>query len=228
MMGSVVMQIFGLTVARTGLGEDDARRHGFDPVTALVPSLDAAHYMPTARRILVKMIADRRSGRILGAQGVGEGRLAKRIDSVATAIAAGMSVDEFAHLDLAFAPPVSIPIDGLVAAANVIRNKRSGLVEGIGSKELKARLAGENPPLLLDVRLPSGHDRRRLAGSVNIPLGSLRGRWHELPRDREIVVVSRTGLKSYEATLILRDAGFERPIILDGGLESWPYELEQL
>lgn len=227
-LGSVVMQLFGLHVARTGLGEEQAREKGFEPVTALVPSLDAAHYMPTARNILVKLIADRKSGRILGAQGIGEGRLAKRIDTVAAAIAAGMSVDDFAALDLGFAPPVSIPMDSLVAAANVIRNKRAGLLEGIGSKELKARLAEEDPPLLVDVRLPSGHDRRRLRGSVNIPLGSLRGRLHELPRDREIVVVSRTGLKSYEAALILRDAGFERPIILDGGLESWPYEVEQL
>lgn len=227
-LGSVVMQLFGMTVARTGFGERRARAEGFDPVVAIVPSLDAAHYMPTAKPILVKLIADRATGRLLGAQGIGEGRLAKRIDVVAAALASGMDVDRFSVLDLGFAPPVSIAMDALLAAANVIRNKRAGLVEGIGSADLVHRLAEPSPPLVVDVRMASGHGQRRLAGSVNIPLGSLRGRLHELPRDREIVIVSRTGLKSYEAALILKAAGFPTPIMLDGGLECWPYDLEHL
>jgi NADPH-dependent 2,4-dienoyl-CoA reductase/sulfur reductase-like enzyme/rhodanese-related sulfurtransferase/nitrogen-specific signal transduction histidine kinase len=227
-LGSVVMQMFGLTVARTGFGERRARREGFDPVVAMVPSLDAAHYMPTAKPILVKLLADRETGRLLGAQGIGEGRLAKRIDVVAAALASGLDVDRFSRLDVGFAPPVSIAMDALLAAANVIRNKRAGLVEGIRSAELARRLKGDDPPLVVDVRLPSGHGQRRLAGSINIPLGSLRGRLHELPRDRKIVIVSRTGLKSYEAALILKAAGFPTPTILDGGLESWPFELETL
>jgi rhodanese-related sulfurtransferase len=226
MLGSVVMQLFGVTVARTGLGEHRAREEGYDPVAALVPSMDAAHYMPTAKSLLIKLVADRKTGRLLGAQGIGEGRLAKRIDIVATALAAGLDVDRFSVVDVGFAPPVSIPMDSLLAAANVIRNKRAGLVEGIGSAELKRRLESESPPLVIDVRLPYGHGQRRLAKSVNIPLGALRGRLHELPRDRDIVIVSRTGLKSYESALILKEAGLGTPTILDGGLEAWPYDLE--
>lgn len=226
-VGSTVVKIFDQTVARTGMGERQAREAGFDPVTALVPSLDCAHYIPTAKPILLKLIADRKTRRVLGAQGLGEGRLAKRIDIVATALSAGMTVDQLAKLDLCFAPPYALAIDSLLAAANIIRNKLEGLVEGIPAAQLRERREGEAPPFLLDVRLPSGFESMRMAGSVNIPLGSLRGRLHELPSGVEIVVLSRTGLKSYEAALILHDRGFEAVWMLDGGLESWPYELER-
>lgn len=227
-VGSTVLKIFDLTVARTGLGEAAARQEGFDPVVAIAPSLDCAHYLPTARPILLKMIADRASGRILGMQGIGEGRLDKRIDIAAAAITLGADVDRFASLDLVFAPPYGLAMDSLLAAANIIRNKLAGLVVGLPAVELQGRLGGAGAPFLLDVRLPGAHAEARLPGSVNVPLGSLRGRLHQLPRDREIVVVSRTGTKSYEATLILREHGYERVVMLDGGLEAWPFGLERL
>jgi NADPH-dependent 2,4-dienoyl-CoA reductase/sulfur reductase-like enzyme/rhodanese-related sulfurtransferase len=226
-VGSTVLKIFGMTVARTGLGEDAARQAGFDPVIGLSPSLDCAHYLPTARPITLKMIADRTTGRILGMQGIGEGRLDKRVDIVATAITAGLDVDRFATLDMCFAPPYGLAMDSLLAVANIIRNKRAGIVTGIAALELRRRLGEPEPPFVLDVRLPGGHAEARLPGSVNVPLGSLRGRLHQVPKDREVVVVSRTGTKSYEATLILRDHGFERVAMLDGGLEAWPYDLER-
>ncbi len=227
-VNSTVLKIFDWTVARTGLDEGQARRAGFDPVVSLIPSLDSAHYIPTSRPILLKMVADRRSGRLLGAQGVGEGKIDKRIDIVATALTTGMTVDEFSHLDFGFAPPYGLAMDSLHAAANVIRNKRDGLFEGIPAAELQQKLLGDEPPFLLDVRAPAVYEDLRLAGSVNIPLGSLRGRLHEVPRGRELAVISRTGLKSYEAALILHDRGYESARVLDGGLEAWPYEIERL
>ncbi len=226
-VGSTVIKIFDYTVARTGLDEKHAREAGFDPVTCLIPSLDRAHYIPTAKTILVKMIADRKSGRLLGAQGIGEGQVAKRIDMVATALSVGMKVEAFSKLDFCFAPPYALAMDSLLAAANVIRNKCAGVFEGISSAELREQLVSDAPPFLLDVRLPAAQGEFLLAGCVNIPLGALRGRLHELPREREIVVVSRTGLKSYEASLILREEGLSRVRVLDGGLEAWPYELER-
>ena len=227
-VGSTVLRIFDMTVARTGLGEDAARGAGFDPVVSLAPSLDCAHYLPTARPILLKMIVDRGTGRILGMQGIGEGRLEKRIDIAATAITLGADVDRFATLDLVFAPPFGLAMDSLLAAANIIRNKLHGIVDGIPSRELVRRLDGDDPPVVLDVRLPGAHGESRLPGSVNIPLGSLRGRLHQVPRDRDVVVVSRTGTKSYEAVLILRERGYDRVVMLDGGLEAWPYGLERV
>ena len=227
-VGSTVIKIFDQTVARTGLGQSQARQAGFDPVTAIVPSLDCAHYIPTARPILLKVIVDRASRRVLGVQGIGEGEVAKRVDVAAVALSAGMSIDQLSRLDLCFAPPYALAIDSLLAAGNIIRNKLDGLFTGVSADELRRRLDSADPPFLLDVRLPSAFDAGRLAGSVNIPLGSLRGRLHELPTDRPIVLVSRTGLKSYEAALILADRGFAEVSMLDGGLEAWPWAIENL
>ncbi len=95
-------------------------------------------------------------------------------------------------------------------------------------RELRQRQDTDSPPFLLDVRLPGTFGEVRLKGSSNLPLGSLRGRLHQVPRDREIVVVSRTGTKSYEAALILREHGYAKVAMLDGGLEAWPYGLERL
>ncbi len=227
-VGSTVIKIFDYTIARTGLDETQAREAGYDPVFSLIPSLDCAHYIPTARPILIKMIADRSSGKLLGAQGIGVGKIAKRIDIVATALTAGLDLEAFSKLDLGFAPPYSLALDSLLAAANVIRNKIDGLFEGVPADLLFEELASDEPPCLLDVRLASGQGELRISGSMNIPLGSLRGRLHEIPRERPIVVVSRTGLKSYEACLILRSKGFENTRALDGGLEAWPYDTERL
>jgi NADPH-dependent 2,4-dienoyl-CoA reductase/sulfur reductase-like enzyme/rhodanese-related sulfurtransferase/nitrogen-specific signal transduction histidine kinase len=226
-VGSIVMKVFDYTVGRTGFGEQEARELGYDPVVALVPSLDSAHYIPTAKPLLLKLVADRSSRLLLGAQGVGEGRIAKRLDIVATALSAGMTVDQFSLLDLGFAPPFGLALDSLLAAANVIRNKLDGLFVGVSSAELREQLGGADAPLVVDVRLPAAFGEARLENAVNLPLNSLRGRLHELPRDRDIVIVSRTGLKSYEAALILADRGFARVAILDGGLASWPYALDR-
>ncbi len=224
-VGSTVIKIFDLTVAKAGLGEADAEAAGFDPVVALAPSLDCAHYLPTAKPILIKLIADRASGRVLGAQGVGEGLVDKRIDTAAAAIALGADVGRLSLLDLPYAPPYGLGIDSLLVAANIIRNKIDGTLKGISSRQLLRKQGSEDEPVIIDVRLPRAFREFHMDGSVNIPLGSLRGRVHQVPRDRELVIVSRTGLKSYEAYLILKNQGFAEVSILDGGLEGWPYEL---
>ncbi len=224
-VGSTVIKIFDLTVAKAGFGEADAEAAGFDPVVALAPSLDCAHYLPTAKPILIKLIADRASGRVLGAQGVGEGLVDKRIDTAAAAIALGADVERLSLLDLPYAPPYGLGIDSLLVAANIIRNKIDGILKGISSRQLLRRLGSDDKPVIIDVRLPRAFREFHMDGSLNIPLGSLRGRVHQVPRDREVVIVSRTGLKSYEAYLILKNQGFDRVSILDGGLEGWPYDL---
>jgi NADPH-dependent 2,4-dienoyl-CoA reductase/sulfur reductase-like enzyme/signal transduction histidine kinase/rhodanese-related sulfurtransferase len=227
-VGSMVLGVFDWTVATTGLSSDEAARAGFDPVTALIPSPDRAHYLPTARPIFLKLVADRQSRRVLGLQGVGPGEVAKRIDIVATAISAGMDLEAMSHLDLAYAPPYSLALDNVITAANVLQNQLDGLFEGITSMELQARLQEPDPPILLDVRLPSEFGSVRLPESLHIPLGALRGRLHEIPDDREIVTIGKLGLRAYEAALALRHHGHQRVRVLEGGLDAWPFALEQL
>jgi NADPH-dependent 2,4-dienoyl-CoA reductase/sulfur reductase-like enzyme/rhodanese-related sulfurtransferase len=226
--GTTVVRLFDWTVARTGLTERGAKEAGFEPLSVLTPGPDRAHFIPTARNFVLKLVVDRNSGRVLGAQGVGPGEVAKRIDVVATALATGMDVDGLARLHLAYAPSYSMVIDNVIAAANVLRDKRDGRLQGISPVGLRQRMLAGNTPLLLDVRQPMEYAEVRLRGSRHIPLGSLRGRLNELPRDETIVVVCSIGLRSYEASLILKANGFEDVWVLDGGLQSWPYPVERL
>jgi rhodanese-related sulfurtransferase len=226
--GSMVLKVFDWTVGTTGLSAADARAAGFDPVTALIPGPDRAHYLPTARPILLKLVADRATRRVLGLQAIGPGEVAKRIDIAATAITAGLDLHGLSQLDLCYAPPYSLALDNVITASHVLQNKLDGLFDGISAHELRDALAGDDPPILLDVRLPAEHGTTRLAGSMHIPLGALRGRLHELPTDRAIVTIGKIGLRSYEAALVLRRHGFTRVRVLDGGLDAWPFPLEQL
>ncbi|MFH1743119.1 MAG: FAD-dependent oxidoreductase [bacterium] len=221
-LGSAVCKVFDYAVARTGLSENEARRAGFDVVTALAPSPDRAHYMPTAKLLMLKLIADRKSGRLLGAQATGPGEAAKRIDVAATAITAGMTVNQVSKLDLSYAPPYAPAMDNLITASDVIRNKLTGFMVGISPMDLKKKPEGSY--FFLDVRSPAEVAEVRLSGSVNIPLGALRNRLDEVPRDKEIVAFCKISLRGYEAALILKANGFSNVKVLDGGVVMWPYE----
>lgn len=226
-LGSAVCKVFDFCVARTGLSECAARSLGMDVVTALAPGPDKAHYMPQAKPLMMKLVADGKTGRLLGVQATGPGEGAKRIDVAAAAITAGMTVDDVANLDLSYAPPYAPAMDNLITAANVARNKRAGFMIGISAQDVKAKLDRGDDFLFLDVRSPKEHAEVRLRKSVLIPLGALRGRLAELPKDKEIVAFCQVSLRGYEASLILRAAGFKDVKVMDGGLAMWPYEKER-
>lgn len=223
-LASCICKVFDYCVARTGLTETDARAAGYDVESVLVPSLDREHFMPGARMMMLKLVFDTQSRRVLGAQCLGSGRSDKRIDVVATAISAGMTVDRISTLDMCYAPPYSLAMDGLITAANVAKNKLDGVLRSISPEALHERLVRKEKLLVLDVSSPREHEEERIAGSMLIPLGSLRGRVGELPRDRPIVTYCRVSLRGYEASLILQAAGFSDVRMLDGGLTMWPYD----
>ncbi len=222
-LGSTVCKVFDYCVGRTGLTEAQACRAGFDPVTVLTPAPDRAHYMPDARMLLLKLVVDRPTRRLLGAQAVGPGAGDKRIDVAAMAISAGMTVDELANADLCYAPPYSPALDNILTAANVARNKLDGHLRGITPAQLKRLIDEGVDVLLIDIRTPAEYERVRLPGAKLVPLGTLRGRLRELPRDRLIVPVGQISLRGYEAALVLAASGFEHVRVLDGGVEMWPY-----
>lgn len=220
--GSTVCRIFGNTIALTGLTEKRARQAGFDAVSVLVPGPDREHFVPGARLLLMKIVVDRRTRRLLGVQTTGCGG-DKRIDVAATAIAAGMTVEQVANLDLCYAPPFGPVIDNLIMAANVARNKLDGRLESLGPLELKAMLDRGDDCVILDVRTPTEYDHRRLGETVFIPLASLRSRWIELDDRRPIIAVCNYSLRAYEAAITLRTKGFRNVKVLEGGLEMWPF-----
>lgn len=223
-LGSTVCKVFDFCVARTGLTESAARQSGLPVTTVIVPDSDRAHYMPGAKTIILKLVVDTKSRKLLGAQAVGPGNGDKRMDVAAMAITAGMTVDQLAKADLCYAPPYSPALDNIITAANVARNKLDGQVAGITPVEVKNRLDAKENFILLDVRSPAEHQQERLPGSILIPLGALRSRLNELPKDAEIVAFCKVSLRGYEAARILSGAGYKRVRVLDGGVTAWPFE----
>lgn len=220
--GTTACRIFGNTIALTGLTEQRAMQAGFEAVSVLVPGPDREHFVPGSSRLFLKMVVDRKTRRLLGVQATGCGG-DKRIDVAATAIAAKMTVDQIAHLDLCYAPPFGPVIDNLIMAANVARNKLDGLLDSISPLAFKQMLTSGEDLVVLDVRTPAEYDQVQLGETVYIPLASLRSRYRELDRDRLIVAVCNYSLRAYEAAIILKERGFKKIKVLEGGLEMWPF-----
>ena len=224
-LGSTVCKVFDYTVARTGAGEEEARAAGFDVVTCLNPAPDKAHYYPLAKPLMLKLIADRKTRRLLGAQATGPGEASKRIDVAATAITAGLTVDQVAKLDLAYAPPFSPAMDNLIVAADILRNKMDQQLQSLTPIQVKQMLEAGEDIFLLDNRSPTEYEQTHIEHATLIPLGALRERAHEVPRDKPVVAFCKSSLRAYEAARILHGLGHENVKVLDGGVVMWPYEV---
>ena len=226
-VGTAVAKHCDFNIGSAGLTESKARDLGYNVVTTLAPAPDHAHYYPGAKVILIKLVADADTRKLLGVQVVGPGDSAKRIDVVATALCFGATVDDIADLDLGYAPPYSGAMDNIIHAANIIRNKLDGIVETISPIQVKAKIdAGENF-VLLDVRGPGEYKTMRIEDPRVrlIPLGKLRASLDDLPKDQEIIPFCKISLRGYEAACILKGAGFNNVRFMDGGVVAWPYEI---
>lgn len=223
-LGSTVCRVFDYCVGRTGLSESAARQLGYDVVCVLAPGPDRETFMPEAKMLFLKLVVDRQTRRLLGAQATGPGEGDKRIQIAAMAITAGMTVDQLANVDLCYAPSYSSAMDNIITAANVARNKLDGVMVGVSPIEVHRRMQEGEPFTFLDVRTPGEHEQLRLPRAKLIPLGSLRGRLGELPIDEPIITFGELSLRGYEAALILKTAGFKDVRVMDGGTAMWPYE----
>ncbi len=226
-LGTLLVKVFGLNVGRTGLSAEKARQSGFDPVSIFAPSPDRVHSMRDARPILTRLTIDRHSRKLLGAQIVGPGEVAKRIDVIATALSFDASIDQLAKIDLGYAPPFSAAMDPLHQAANALRNKLDGLADSLSPLQLKQQLDLGKKLLLLDVRSPDEYSEVRLPGAMLLPLGQLRAKVNELPKDTLIVPFCKISLRGYEAVRILHAAGYDKVAYLEGGVLGWPWQLER-
>ena len=227
-LGTAILRLFRTTAGRTGLSEEGARAAGFDPVGVTATNGDIPHFMPGSAPLVVRLLADRGTRRLLGAQIFGAGRADKRLDVLATACASGATVDVLADADLAYAPPFSSALDVVTHGANALRNKLDGRMDSCSPSELGQRL--EAGAVLLDVRSPGEQDQQgRLPfdGVVSIPLGQLAARAGELPRDREIVAFCKISVRGWDAAGILKGKGFSRVSVLEGGVVGWPYDLRR-
>ncbi|CUH97330.1 hypothetical protein P22_3457 [Propionispora sp. 2/2-37] len=228
-LNTVVVKLHDLTVGKTGLSERDAKQLGYEYITAMVAGPDKPHYMPGAKLITIKLIAEAKTGKVLGIQAVGEGEVAKRVDVVAAVLTLGGTIDDLFAIDLSYAPPYNSPIDNVAVAANAVMNKLAGKLKGISSLAAKEKMTAEQT-IFLDVRTPDECKQIRLADCPNIkyiPLGQLRSRLAELNKDDEIVAFCKISLRGYEAEGILEGAGFENVKVMEGGVVAWPFSYEK-
>ena len=225
--GATALKVFDWNVGRAGLSVEQAAALGVPVVSMTVAAPDKPHYYPGNKPIILKLVCEKANRRLIGIQGVGPGEVMKRVDVAITAMAGRMTVDEVAQLDLTYAPPYSEAMDVLIHGANALRNKMDGLLKGVTSTELQAsRQAGEDL-MLLDVRTPDEHHAGRIPGSTLIPLGALRARVGEVPKDKRVVAYCKTSLRAWEAQRILAGQGIHNVEILEGGFVAWPFEAEQ-
>lgn len=216
--GTAILRLFKLTAGCTGANEKSLRRAGI-PFQAihLHPGSHAGYY-PGAEPIALKVLFAPDSGKLLGAQAIGHDGVDKRIDVLATALKAGMTVHDLAQLELAYSPPYGSAKDPVDLAGMVAENVLAGDVAITQWDEVA--FLDSNRTLLLDVRRPEERRQGFIPGSTHIPLDELRQRLNELPRDREIIAYCQTGQRSYNAARILSQHGF-RARNLTGAYRTW-------
>lgn len=224
-LGTTVVKLFNMNAAKTGLSSQAAVDEGYEIETVLVPAHDRAHYYPGYRDIITKLIVDKQTHRILGAQIVGEGVVDKPIDIIVTAITFGAKVEDVAKLDLAYAPPFSMAMSSTIVAANVAVNKLTDRVKGISSVELQERL-GDDDTVIVDTRTEPEFIIAAIPGAINIPLDQLVSRADEIPKDKRIVLVCKVGRRAYSAYITMKKLGFQDVAILDGGMAAYPFKVE--
>lgn len=217
-LGSSVAKVFDLTVATTGNNEKVLKSIGANyKVLHIHPGAHAAYY-PGAFPMSLKLLFSPIEGKILGAQGVGFDGVDKRIDVIASAIKGNLTAIDLPDLELCYAPPYSSAKDPVNMAGYVAANIIEGLVETVQWHEIDEII--RNGGLLIDVREPFETELGAFENTINIPLGQLRKRLNEIPRDQEVYVYCQVGLRGYVACRILTQLGYTCKNI-DGGYKTY-------
>ena len=206
--GSSVLKVFDMTAALTGLNETQAAAAGFDADSVILSPMSHAGYYPGGRVMTMKVIFEKETYRLLGAQIVGFEGVDKRIDVLATAIRAGMKATELKDLELAYAPPYSSAKDPVNMAGFMVDNIARGLLRQWHLADADS-LPRDGSVTLLDTRTPGEYSAGHIEGFINIPVDDLRERLHELDRTKPVYVICQSGLRSYIACRILAGHGFD-------------------
>lgn len=205
--GSSVIKLFDMTAATTGINEKQAQKAGLAVDTVILSPMSHAGYYPGGKIMTMKVVFERESYRLLGAQIVGYDGVDKRIDVLSTAIHAGMKATDLKELDLAYAPPYSSAKDPVNMAGFMVDNISKGLKQWHLS-DLEGLLQNKGITLL-DTRTPKEFSQGHIEGFVNIPVDELRERIGEIPSGKPVYLICQSGLRSYIATRILKGLGFE-------------------
>ncbi len=207
-LGSSAIKLFDMTAASTGINERTAKAAGIDCGKVYLSPSSHAGYYPGARVMTMKVLFEKETFRLLGAQIVGYDGVDKRIDVLAAAIHAGMSALQLKDLDLAYAPPYSSAKDPVNMAGFMIENISRGYLKQFFWDELDT-LPTDGSALLLDTRTKEEFDGGHIDGFLNIPVDELRERLGELETGKPVYVICQSGLRSYIACRILMQHGFD-------------------
>ena len=206
--GSSVIKVFDMTAASTGVNETNAKKAGLDVDSVILSPMSHAGYYPGGKVMTMKVVFEKATYRLLGAQIVGYEGVDKRIDVLATAIRAGMKATELKDLDLAYAPPYSSAKDPVNMAGFMIENIAKGVLKQWHLADADT-LPRDGSVTLLDTRTVEEFAHGHIDGFTNIPVDELRERLGELDKSKPVYVICQSGLRSYIACRILAGNGFE-------------------
>lgn len=206
--GSSVIKVFDMTVASTGINEGQAKKAGIAFDKVILSPMSNAGYYPGGRVMTIKVIFEKQTEKILGAQIFGSDGVDKRIDVIATAMRGNIKAPELAELELAYAPPYSSAKDPVNMAGFMIENIITGKVKQFHYEDF-ANLPVDGSVFLLDSRTPYEYERGHSEGFVNIPVDDIRERLSEIPKNKPVYVMCQSGLRSYITCRILSGNGYD-------------------
>ena len=206
--GSSVIKVFDMTAATTGINEGSAKKAGLHVDKVILSPMSHAGYYPGGKMMTMKIIFEKETYRLLGAQIIGYEGVDKRIDVLATAIHAGLKGNQLKDLDLAYAPPYSSAKDPVNMAGFMIDNIARGQLKQWHLAD-EEKLPRDGSVILLDTRTAAEYNRGHVAGFRNIPVDELRERIGELEPGKPVYVICQSGLRSYIASRILAGSGYE-------------------
>jgi NADPH-dependent 2,4-dienoyl-CoA reductase/sulfur reductase-like enzyme/rhodanese-related sulfurtransferase len=209
-LGTAVVKLPELNVARTGLTEDTAKAEGYDAVSVVTVVDDKAHYYPGASTFFVKMIADRSTKKLLGLQAAGKGAVDKMADIAVTAISLNATLEDIKDLDLSYAPPFSTAIHPFSHTVNILLNKINGEINSITPREyMQGKAEGYK---IIDASISPG-----IAGAPSIDLSKVHGELPEFNKDEKLLLVCTKGKRAYMLQKRLKSFGYTNTLVLEGG-----------
>jgi len=218
-IGTSVVRVFDAVAGITGLSLKQARTLGIDADAVVVHKEHHTSYYPGAENVTVQLVYDRHTGVVLGGQTAGFKGADKRLDVIATATAAKLTVSDLADIDLAYSPPIGTANDAINMAAYTAENRMSGFSPSVTVSELDELINDKNP-VFIDVRDIFAFEKSHVKGAVHLPLEILFQQINTIPQNRQVIVYDETGKKGHHALRILLGAGFTQVINISGGHTS--------